>query len=203
MADYIVGLTGGLACGKTTVSNAFKSHGVDIIDADEISRSITNYDEHAILQIKNFFGPDAVNTDDKGVNRQWLRQRVFSDTSAKEWLESLLHPLINNEIQTKLRESRGPYAVLSSPLLIESAQHENVERVLVVDISEELQLERAQKRDLNSSNETLKSIIKHQTSRPLRLSLADDVISNEGTLDKLYKEVERFHLKYVALSQKK
>jgi len=195
---YVIGLTGGIGSGKTAVSNRFKQLGIAIVDADVVSREIVEPGKPALKAIKNFFGP-SVMLPDGSLNRAAMRQRVFADRAEKEWLEELLHPLIGSEIDRQLKSAKSPYAILVSPLLLETNQSNLCQRILIVDVSEDTQIERASARD-NNDPTLIKSIIATQMKRQQRLSFADDIINNEGSVESLYHQVDTLHDMYVDLA---
>jgi dephospho-CoA kinase len=197
---FVVGLTGGIGSGKSTVDSCFRSLGVNIVDADLLSREVVNPGSPALTEITNHFGDDLL-MDDGSLDRAQLRTIVFSDTESKDWLENLLHPLIAQLIKERIAASKPPYCILSSPLLLETTQHKLVNRVLVVDVSKQTQLERTLQRD-NSSEATIRSIISSQMSRKERLQKADDVLDNEGNIDSLKSRIEALHSRYLELSKK-
>lgn len=197
-AKLVVGLTGGIGSGKSEVSRRFSTLGINIIDADEEARAVVAKDSDALKQISNHFGDDILLADGT-LNRAQLRKIIFTTPHEKTWLEQLLHPLINAVIRAKLQNSSSSYAILSSPLLLETKQYQLVDRILVVDTSEQLQLERASARD-NSNTEQIKAIMSSQVSRQERCSRANDIIQNHGTIDELDKQIEKLHQLYCEIA---
>ena len=195
---FKVGITGGIGSGKTTVTNILKELGVEIIDADEIAREVVRPGTPALVQITQRYGPDILLADG-GLNRTKLRTLVFAAPEEKAWLEALLHPLILQLCKERLEQTHSAYAVLSSPLLIESGQHRVVDRVLVVDIPEALQLSRTANRD-NSSPEQIQQIIESQLSRQERLSYADNILDNSLDEQQLRLAIEKLHIEYLKYS---
>lgn len=195
----IVGLTGGIGSGKSEVSRRFEKHGIDVIDADVIARDVVDIGKPALKEIVNHFGENILNSD-KTLNRIKLRQLIFDDASKKKWLENLLHPLIRTDTIAQLDQSKSLYKILSSPLLLESTQHELVDRVLVVDADESLQVSRAMVRDTNDPGQ-IKKIMATQLSRAERVAKADDIIENHGDLDDLDHQVKKLHDFYLTLIQ--
>lgn len=193
----IIGLTGGIGSGKSAATRRFAGHGVPIVDADEVSRQVVEPGTAALSAITAHFG-DLVLRDDGHLDRSALREIVFHDPAEKHWLEALLHPLIRDEITRQLQESDACYTILASPLLLESGQDQLVDRVLVIDVPESLQLERAMARD-DSSRETVQAIMDAQMSRGHRLSQATDVIVNDGDLAHLHEAVDQQHEYYQRL----
>lgn len=177
MSSFIIGLTGGIGSGKTTITNYFSELGVEIIDADIIAREVVAKGSSALIQIKQHFGEDYIQ-EDGSLNRALLREKVFSEPQAKLWLNNLLHPLIRQQIILQTTQAKTPYCILVAPLLIENNLKTMVDRVLVIDVSESTQLTRTMQRD-NNSAELAKSIIASQISRKERLIAADDVINND------------------------
>ncbi|REL36591.1 dephospho-CoA kinase [Thalassotalea euphylliae] len=195
----IIGLTGGIGSGKTTVANYFANLGIDIIDADIVAREVVEPGTIGLTKITDHFGEQVLKTDGS-LNREKLRQIVFTDSNAKQWLNQLLHPMIRTEIFTQLSKAKSPYKLLVAPLLIENGLDAQVDNVLVVDITEEQQLERTLKRD-NSTPEVINNIISAQVSREERLAKADDVIDNSSAnLADVEQQVHNLHKKYLSLA---
>jgi dephospho-CoA kinase len=199
MSAYIVGLTGGIGSGKSAVSNLFEKKGISIVDADLVSRQIVEPGTSALTQIAQHFGSDILDQDGK-LNRSKLRNIIFNNDEDKNWLEHLLHPLINKEIRRQLNDCNSQYAILSSPLLLETHQYKLVDRILVVDATEELQIQRAMLRD-NNNLELIKSIMNSQMNRQDRCARANDIIQNHGEMDELNAQVEKYHQLYLELSE--
>lgn len=197
MKPWVLGLTGGIGSGKSAVVEAFGRLGVHWVDADHAARWVVEPGKPALRQIAERFG-DAVLASDGSLDRAALRERVFQDPAQRKWLEELLHPLIRLEVAEHLARATSPYAIMVSPLLVESGQHRQVNRVLVVDVPEALQLERAVRRD-RASEAQIRAILKAQTSREERLRHADDVLVNDRDLAWLNAEVERLHNFYLTL----
>ena len=197
----IVGLTGGIGSGKSEVSRRFQLRGITVVDADEVARLVVEPGEPALAEIAQHFGADIL-TSAGELDRAQLRAIIFSDPDQKQWLESLLHPLINARIRFELsRSSTSPYAILSSPLLLETSQHTLVDRILVIDASEDLQITRASLRDQNNIGQ-IKAIMATQLSREARLEKADDIIHNHGDLLELDAQVNQLHQQYLFLANK-
>jgi len=195
---YVVGLTGGISSGKTMASDTFQSLGVDIIDADIASRMVVEKGQPALTQIADHFGKDIL-LEDGALNRALLREKIFADNKEREWLEKLLHPLIYQTLQRLLTEAKSAYAILVSPLLIETGQHKLAQRTLVIDVPENFQVERAVTRDKNTEQQ-VRAIMAAQTSRNKRLEYADDVIVNDQNIDFLQAEVKKLHARYLQLA---
>lgn len=198
MKPLVVGLTGGIGSGKTTVSNLFASVGIKIIDADVIAREVVEPGTEALQQIAEHFGASIL-TPEGALNRQALRQRIFSNQTEKAWLDQLLHPRIREVIQHQLDEAQGPYCILSAPLLLENNLHALTDRVLVVDVSEETQIKRTTSRD-GVSDAQIKAIIAAQIDRQSRLQAADDIIHNDGSLASVKHQVEKLDACYRKLA---
>lgn len=195
----IIGLTGGIGSGKSEVSRRFESLGILVVDADQIAREVVQPGQPALVDIAAHFGSDFILPNGQ-LDRTKLRERVFSDPEAKAWLEQLLHPTINALIRTRLQTADSCYAILSSPLLLETKQHELADRVLVVDTSELLQVERASQRDKDSEDQ-VRRIMATQLSRTDRCSRANDIIQNHGDLSELDAQVNKLHQLYLELAQ--
>jgi dephospho-CoA kinase len=195
---FILGLTGGIGSGKSAASAFFRDAGITVVDADMVAREVVEPGEPAWSAIKERFGNDAIN-EDNTLNRAWLRQKVFSEPEERLWLEGQTHPRIRGRITEQLAAAKSPYAILESPLLFESGQYELVTSTLVVDVPEQLQVERACNRDGNDP-EQIKRIIAAQLPRRERLQRADQVVDNSGSLDELHKQLSALHATYLAAS---
>lgn len=194
-----VGLTGGMGSGKSSATKIFAGLGVPVIDADEISRALTKKGGGAYKPVADLFGPEAI-SDGGELRRDVIRNRVFSDEKMRRALEAIIHPLVYAEIHRRLREMDYPYCVISIPLLLEGKMQDFVDRVLVMDLPEERQIERAGTRDDMPAHE-IQRIIHSQIPRGERLLAADDVIDNSADLDHLRSEITRLHLSYLRLAQ--
>ena len=192
----VIGITGGIGSGKTAATDRFASHGIEVVDAYLMSREVVKSGKPALAAIASRFGANTILLEDGSLDRRQLRHIIFSDPREKRWLESLLHPLIRDEIVQRLQRCQPPYCLLSSPLLLETDQHSLCDRVLLIDAPEQLQLTRTQERD-NTSEDAVKSIMTHQFSRQQRLSAADDIILNNSSLDALSAAVDEQHKKYL------
>lgn len=196
-----IALTGGIGSGKSTVANYFSALGAPIIDADEIAHEITKPDQEAFKKIVAHFG-EIVVTNDHSLNRSKLQELIFKNPDERQWLEDLLHPIIIIKMQEKLKEIKAPYCIIVIPLLTETSRSiEFLDRVLVVDAPETLQIQRAKARD-QLSDQQIKLILKSQSSREQRLAIADDVIVNDKTLPVLRETVFQLHSKYLKLAEK-
>jgi dephospho-CoA kinase len=197
MKPWVLGLTGGIGSGKSAVAEEFGRLGVHWVDADHAARWVVEPGRPALGLIAERFG-ETVLAADGGLDRAVLRDLIFRDPDQRKWLEQLLHPLIRQEVAEHLARASSPYAIMVSPLLVESGQYRQVDRVLVVDVPEALQLERAVRRD-QSSETQIRAILKAQASREERLRHADDVLINDRDLAWLKSEVERLHNFYLTL----
>ncbi len=191
---YIIGLTGGIGSGKSTISCMFEKLGAEVVDADKISHSIVSKNKPLYKEIVKHFGSDILD-EKKELNRPALRNIIFNDSKEKAWLEALMHPAIKSTILEIIKKSQKPYIILSVPLLLESGNYDFVDRVLVIDVPESVQLERIGKRD-NISRELAQSIIKSQMSRSERNKRADDIIVNDAPIEDISKLVKQLDGKY-------
>ena len=196
--QFVVGLTGGIGSGKSAATALFSKHNIDIIDADEVARDVVAIDSEGLQAISEHFGDDIL-LSDGSLNRPLLREKVFSSSDEKVWLNNLLHPLIRERMIALINESQGPYCILSVPLLVENNLTTMCNHVVVVDCPEAMQLSRAMQRD-GSSEQTIKSIMASQATREVRLKAADDVLDNSNSLQHLAKQVDVLHSKLSALS---
>jgi dephospho-CoA kinase len=194
---WILGLTGGIGSGKSAAAQCFIDLGVHLVDADHAARWVVEPGRPALAQIAEHFGASVLQADGT-LNRSALRELIFEDPQQRVWLESLLHPLIREEIRQYLARAESAYAILVSPLLLETSQHQMVQRVLVIDVPESVQIERTVLRD-KTNEEQVRAILKAQASRDERLSRADDVIVNDRDPAWLKNEVERLHHFYLTL----
>lgn len=195
-----VGLTGGIASGKSTVARLFAALGVPILDADELSRETTRPGSPALRAIAQRFGERFIAADGT-LDRHALREVVFRDARARADLEAITHPAIFEALERRSAAAGGPYQILVLPLLVEKQDRARVHRVLVVDCDEALQIRRLQARDGATLDEA-RAILAAQSSRTARLEAADDVIRNEGDLAVLRAEVERYHALYLDLASR-
>lgn len=200
MSDYIIGLTGGIGSGKTTVTNIFAELDIDIIDADIVARQVVEPGSEALNAIVNHFGSDFI-TSQGQLDRTKLRSRIFSSTIDKDWLNDLLHPVIRQTILRQIAQAKSCYCILVAPLLLENKLNKLVNRVLVVDVDESTQIARTVARDPSSEAE-VQRIIASQVPRQQRLSQADDIISNQNVdLETLHYNVLQLDRQYRTLSQ--
>ncbi len=195
----MVGLTGGVASGKSTVSATFAELGAAIVDTDLIAREVVAPGSAALTEIKAAFGPSML-AGDGSLDRRQLRQMVFADAGARLRLEAILHPRIRAEALTQVQRAIGPYVVLVVPLLVENLQHYGwVDRVAVVDVEPSLQLRLLTRRD-DISKDLAQSMIAAQASRNARLAVADDVLRNSRGVDELKAQVRSADRRYRALA---
>ena len=200
-ACYTIGLTGGIASGKSAVSQIFADLGCDIIDADIIAREVVEVDSAGLSALVAAFG-EVILTDDKQLNRPNLRKIVFNNPKKLTLLNSILHPLIQQKIINKAKLVNNNYCIIVIPLLCEADSYQWLDRILVVDVLPEVQLQRLMKRD-SISRELAGNMMQSQCSRRQRLALADDVINNEQSLQDLEKHVETLNCLYKQFKSKK
>jgi dephospho-CoA kinase len=194
----VVGLTGGIGSGKTTVANGFSSLGVPVIDADQLARELVEPGQQALAEIISTFGPETV-TADGHLDRDHMRQRIFSDPARKSQLEAILHPKIRQRIRKLLTDIRTPYCIVVIPLLLETRQTDLVDRILVIDSPEKEQLKRVAARDGLSDN-AIMAIIESQTDRNTRLAAADDIIVNDRDISELTGRIQELHKHYTGIT---
>lgn len=196
---FTVVLTGGIASGKTAVSDCFSRMGVPVIDTDRIARQVVEPGQPALKLISELFGPDYLDTGGR-LDRRKMREAIFSNPAMKSRLEGILHPRIAEKVIERVSEVEAPYCLLVIPLYAESKAYEWINRVLVVDVSEEIQLERVMARD-QISREQAQSILDAQSTRQQRFALADDIIDNSGDLNELEDKVKKLHEHYLRMAQ--
>ena len=193
-----VALTGGIASGKSTVADLFAARGVPVIDTDLIAREVVEPGTPALAAVVEAFGPEVLGADGR-LDRRRMRERIFGDAAARRRLEGILHPAIRAEMARRSLAAGGPYQVLVIPLLAEGGRRDHVDRVLLVDVPEELQVERLMRRD-GVSREQAAASLGAQAGRAARLAIADDVILNTGRADDLDHEVTALDGKYRKLA---
>jgi len=193
---WIVGLTGGIGSGKSTVSGLFSRLGVPVIDADQVTRELCAVGKPALAEIEEAFGSGVLETNGQ-LNRSILREKIFSDPKARHVLESILHPKVRKEMIQWASSVQSSYCLFSIPLLLESGQRDLVDWVLVVDCPEEIQIRRVMVRDSLSLTQ-VKDIMDVQNTRAERLRAAGDVIVNLSDIDTLQKQVNMLHQKYLS-----
>lgn len=198
---FVVGLTGGIGSGKSAASAWFESQCIVVVDADVVAREVVQKGQPALKDIHQAFG-DWVLQADGELNRRALREHIFKAPEARKVLEQITHPAIRSAIIQQLAQADSPYAILVSPLLFETNQHELTQRTLLIDASEELQILRASQRD-GQNQEQIKKIIAAQMPRLRKQQIADDIVLNDGHLDHLYQHLQPMHEKYLAMALKK
>ncbi len=196
-----VGLTGGIASGKSTVADMFSDLGAAVIDTDVIARDIVKPGQPALTEIREKFGAEVIATDGS-LNRKVMRSVVFAAPKKRQLLESILHPRIREETMIQAATAPGPYQIIVVPLLVQSPLRASMDRVLVVDCSEKTQHARLLERDAESSAQAQR-MIDAQASRSERLAIADDIIQNEGKLAETRHQVEALHCHYLTLAQER
>lgn len=197
---FIVGLTGGIGCGKSSASEFFSDLGIDVIDTDIIARKLTESSDPVISMIQKIFG-DTFITADNTLDRNKMRNLIFSDSDARHRLEEILHPLILEETALQAKRAKTPYIIIVVPLLFETNDYGNlVQRTLVVDCDEQQQLSRTMTRS-QLSEQKVRAIMATQVSREIRLQKADDIIINNQDIDYLKLQVSQLHRKYLMLSE--
>lgn len=197
---FVVGLTGGIGSGKSAAAAEFARHGAAVVDTDAIAHELTQPGGAAIAELRRQFGEEFIDAAG-AMDRARMRARAFSDPAAKARLEGLLHPMIRAESERRIAAARTPYVVHVVPLLLESPDYRRrVQRVLVVDCPEALQIERVRQRSALAEDE-IRRIIAAQTPRDARVAAADDVIDNSGSLDALHKQVRTLHARYLELAR--
>jgi dephospho-CoA kinase len=191
----IIGLTGGIGSGKSTVAKFFINQGVCVVDADQVARQVVEPGEPALLAIAEHFG-DHLLTSEGLLDRAELRKIIFENPDQRSWLESLLHPIIRETIQEQLNQADSKYAILETPLLFETDQHQLVDISLLVDVPEKLQIERTMTRD-NNTQQQVQNIMDAQMSREDKQQKADYIINNDRELEVVYKDLSALHQKFL------
>lgn len=194
----VVGLTGGIGSGKSTVADLFAQYDIDIIDADVVAREVVEPGTPGLNAIADKLGSDILLTDGT-LNRSKLREAIFNDNSLKNWLNQLLHPMIREKMQADIARAQSPYCLLVIPLMVENNLQTMTHRLLVVDVDEKVQIARTRHRDQVNA-EHVQKILAAQASRDERLAAADDVISNNGDSSELATKVAKLHQQYLAMS---
>lgn len=195
----IIGITGGIGSGKSAASDYLGSKGITVVDADRISRQVVEPGQPALEQIRAQFG-DQVLQSDGSLDRAALREIVFADPEQRQTLEAITHPAIGAEIRRQLDASTTPYAILVSPLLLETDQYQMVDRVLLVDVPESVQVERTARRD-GVPGDQVRPIMAAQMDREERRRRADDIVVNDGSLEDLHEQLDHLHEFYLARAQ--
>jgi dephospho-CoA kinase len=198
-ARLVVGLTGGIGSGKSAVTAEFERLGVPVVDADLVAREVVLPGSDGLREVVEAFGNDVLGADAM-LDRTKLRQLVFDDDAKRERLESILHPKIRDQIRDKLDAITAPYCILCVPLLVERQGYETVDRVLVIDCNEEIQIARVMSRD-NLTRPQVEAIMRSQATREQRLTVADDVVDNSRGLDELRAPIAALHAKYTDIAE--
>jgi len=196
---YWVGLTGGVAAGKSTVSKLFENLGVTVLDADDIAKELCEPGQAGLKALMHLLADQMPFTADQRLDRKALRKKLFEDKAIKAKVETALHPLIHDVIFGRAGEAKSAYVVLSIPLLVEKGWHKEVNRVLVVDVPESVQIERLKSRDGISIDEAEK-MLANQASRQERLAAATDVLDNTRSLDTLAAEIKKLHAHFLEMA---
>ena len=200
--NYLVGLTGGIGSGKSTIAGAFKRLGVKVVDADQAARAVVEPESETLKTVIDHFKGETILVDGQ-LNRSALRDIIFNNPEHKAWLEGLLHPLINGWISQQLEQpTTSPYVILESPLLFETNQYKMINTSLLVDVAPEIQIARASQRDRVNKSQ-IQAIIDTQMSRQQKVELADFIFDNSLAIDSIEKRVIDFHNQFEALAQSK
>ena len=192
---YVIGLTGGIGSGKSTVGACFKNLGIEVIDADQAARAVVEPGSKTLEEIARHFGSDILLTDGT-LDRRKLRTLIFDNETERKWLEALLHPLIRQWIAERINLAKSPYVILESPLLLETNQHQMVDKVIVVDVPEEIQVQRYLQRD-GGTEKQVRAIIAAQMPRQARLKKADYIVDNTGSRELLSQQVSSLHKEFL------
>ncbi|GEB72712.1 Dephospho-CoA kinase [Pseudoalteromonas carrageenovora] len=193
--NWVLGLTGGIGCGKTAVSNMFEELAITVVDADIIAREVVEPNSEGLNAIIAHFGKDIL-LPDGTLNRAALRTKIFTNHENKKWLNALLHPLIRKKILADLNNATSPYVVLVAPLLFENNLDRYCNHTLLIDVPTSVQIERTAKRD-NTTIEQVKSIITAQMSREDKQQKADDILNNDRDLKLVHAELVVLHKNYL------
>ena len=197
---FVVGLTGGIGCGKSSASQFFSDLGIDVIDTDIIARQLTQPNGSAISLIQNTFGSSVI-TADGALDRNKMRDLVFANSESRHKLEQILHPLILKAVIRRIKQSQAPYVIVVIPLLFETNDYNHlIQHILVIDCDEQQQLLRTMERS-NLSEQKVRSIMATQVARETRIQKADDVILNNQDIEYLKAQILLLHHKYLALSK--
>jgi len=199
MSKWVLGLTGGIGCGKSAVSAVFESQGITVVDADIIARQVVAPKSTGLNAIIARFGSDILNQD-QTLNRSKLRALIFADDTQKQWLNNLLHPLIREKILTDLQSATSPYVILVAPLLFENGLDRYCQRTLLIDVPVAVQLARTMARD-NISKTQAQAIVAAQMSRDDKKARTVDIIDNNQTLEDVSMEVLKYHQQYLQLAK--
>ncbi|HGP3326227.1 dephospho-CoA kinase [Acinetobacter baumannii] len=192
---FILGITGGIGSGKSAATQWFESQGIQVVDADIVAREVVEKGQPALQKIQQTFG-DWVLQPDGSLDRRALREYIFQNPQARHTLEQITHPAIRQSIVQQLQNRKSPYVILVSPLLFETNQHELVNHTLLIDASEQTQIQRASQRD-GQNQEQIQKIIAAQMPRERKRELANDIVFNDGLLEHLYQQLEPLHQSYL------
>jgi dephospho-CoA kinase len=205
MSNYVVGISGGIGSGKTTVTDLFAKYAIKVIDADVIAREVVEPGSPALKAIIDKFGQSVLNSSGGSssgtLDRAKLRTLVFNNSEVKNWLNQLLHPVIREQMLLQTKQAESAYCLLSAPLLVENKLYQHVDRVVIVDVHEQTQLQRTLLRD-KTNEQQIRAIMSAQATRQQRLAVADDVIDNNGKADDLTEKVTQLHKHYLQLAKK-
>ena len=193
----IIGLTGGIGSGKSAAAALFEDIGVDLIDADDLARDSLSINSEGYKLFIEEFG-DKYLDENKNINRELIRKLIFNDSDAKSKLENIIHPIVRSGIETFIKNKKSDYCIIVVPLIFETNSSKIYDRVLVIDCDVDVQISRTSKRD-NQTKSDIENIVNKQATREQRLSIADDVIVNNGSLDLLRNEVLKIHKKYLEI----
>jgi dephospho-CoA kinase len=204
MSKYVVGISGGIGSGKTTVTDLFATYSIAVIDADVIAREVVEPGSPALKAIIDKFGQSVIDSSigssSGTLDRAKLRTLVFNDSEIKNWLNQLLHPAIRQQMLLQTQQATSAYCLLSVPLLVENKLYEHVDRVVIVDVDEQTQLQRTLLRD-KTNEQQIRAIMSSQATRQQRLVVADDVVDNNGKVDDLSKQVAQLHKHFLQLAK--
>ena len=193
----IIGLTGGIGSGKSAAAALFKDIGVDLIDADDLARDSLNINSQGYKLFIDEFGNKYLD-ENKNINRELIRELIFNNSDAKSKLENIIHPIVRSGIESFIKNTKSNYCIIVVPLIFETNSSKIYDRVLVIDCDVDVQISRTSKRD-NQTKSDIENIVNKQATREQRLSIADEVIVNNGSLDLLRNEVLKIHKKYLEI----
>ena len=195
----IIGLTGGIGSGKSAAASIFKDLGIDSIDADDLARDSLNINSKGYKLFINEFGEKYLD-ENEDINRELLRKDIFNDPATKIKLENIIHPLVRSGIQDFIKSSKSDYCIIVVPLIYETSSSELYDRILVTDCDVDIQIERTSKRD-NQTISQIENILDKQATREQRISIANEVILNNGSIEHLRKSVLNIHKKYMEITK--
>ena len=193
----IIGLTGGIGSGKSAAASVFKDLGIDLIDADDLARDSLNINSKGYKLFINEFGEKYLD-ENKDINRELLRKDIFNDPATKIKLENIIHPFVRSGIQDFINSSKSDYCIIVVPLIYETGSSKLYDRILVIDCDVDIQIERTFKRD-NQNKSEIENIINKQATREERMSIADEVILNNGSTEHLKNSILNIHKKYMEI----